>query len=735
MTMTILLLSTYALAYQPDPVGTIEGAAASYPGVSSGSAGDIDGDGYDDILVGRAGAVGVHHGGPGGPSVEASYDLPSPAAATSRNQYNGAIGDVNGDGFDDVAIVLGGPQEGTDHWIEIRYGSVFGLPLEADLEWHAPMADAFGTATAVAWGDLDEDGFDDVVVGAPGGNRVDVFLGGAAGLPSTPSLVLSGDPSDGQLGYAIAVGDADGDGHLDILASDRDGADETLLFLGDGAGGVRDQVTLVGGTGLVALVDFDGDGTDTPVLLGATTELHVGAYPNFSSTVERVVTEWPHGYSNAADIDGDGLTDLVVGGGGSYTILYGQVGALPQPERIDLPGSLPVGRPTLVDADGDGALDLLHLTYLHHAQLTFDVASPTGDIVWALPEAISSGSWSQKRPMDVNGDGFEDLAWFDDGSICILRGGPGGLAPAPSWSVPLHHAASGDVNGDGISDIVGVRDDIELVVFGGRPGGPTTLPDQVLPLPVDHTVSRLDFSQDMNADGLLDLVVLLEGSITCELAVFRAGAGGLKRPLRVPLSVPCDHVVGLADVNGDAFPDMLVADYELSDTGELGWVQGSATGPTGRPTFLTVPPMVHPRIPATVGDFDGDGFDDFAFRTTRWTTEESMVIHGSATGPDVARSFVLDRVPRWAGDLDGDGLDDLVTNSAVDHDYDGEIGVHYGAVGGLPTVADEVLVGQDRESLGADIMGADLDGDGLREIVARRAYDVAFELKARIFQP
>ncbi len=327
-TMRALRAAAVALVLAEAVLGAPGAATAT--GIA-GPACDFNGDGRSDLALGvpgesvgtldSAGAVNVLYGSAAGVTAtgnqlfhQDSAGVDGVAEAGDAFGSDTACGDFNGDGRDDLAV--GVSHESVDvsansvydaGAVNILYGSASGLTTTGNQVLHQATpgvpetperADEFGTALAA--GDFNGDGRDDLAVGAPGENvdganqtgTVTVFHGTRTGLSGTGSQDwnqatsgVEGDPEGGeQLGAALAAGDFNGDGEADLAMGTPGesiggeawvGSVNVLYGSAAGLSAVGDQVWNQSTTGVpgnweagdltgtaVTAGDFDGDGRD-----------------------------------------------------------------------------------------------------------------------------------------------------------------------------------------------------------------------------------------------------------------------------------------------------------------------------------------------------------------------------------------------------------------------------------------------------------------------------------------
>jgi hypothetical protein len=152
--------------------------ANDHYGFAVGTAGDVNGDHYSDIIVGAPyctdevedeGKVWVYHGSQDGVSETSTWSKRSGHLSALYGYSVGTAGDVNGDGYADVIIGIQNSSEGELHegGASLYYGS--GIGLEDSRAWHGQSDEAsahYGESVGTA-GDVNGDGYADIIVGAP----------------------------------------------------------------------------------------------------------------------------------------------------------------------------------------------------------------------------------------------------------------------------------------------------------------------------------------------------------------------------------------------------------------------------------------------------------------------------------------------------------------------------------------------------------------------------------------
>ncbi len=317
---------------------TLTGESASYFGYSVSGAGDVNNDGYDDVIVGAyaysisTGRAYVYHGSSTGTLGTATTTLTGPSGSYFGLSVSGA-GDVNNDGYDDIIVGAYYYSSGTGR-AYVHHGSTTGVSTTATTTITGTSASSLGKAVSGA-GDINNDGYDDVIVGAPnyasGAGLAYVYKGSSTGVSSTASTALVG--STGSLfGTSVSrAGDVNGDGYDDVIVGASSYSSYTgraYVYLGSStvvSSTVSTQLTGTAASYFGASVsgagDIDADGYDD-VIVGAygasTAYVYRGSSTGVSSTATSTLVGsssiyYANAVSGAGDVNNDGYDDVIVG--------------------------------------------------------------------------------------------------------------------------------------------------------------------------------------------------------------------------------------------------------------------------------------------------------------------------------------------------------------------------------------------------------------------------------------
>ena len=568
------------------PIGAFGSYGSSFGGAGTGpcaGVGDVDGDGYSDVLVGMpgsgSGAVRLLRGG------ATAFQIGWGETAASGARFGSAvagIGDVNGDGYADFAVGSGS----VDGAVNAYYGAAPN-PTAGPV-WVGTVGQGLGAS--VGGGDFDGDGYGDVVIGAStdaGTGAADLHRGRPSMLAPTPTVFLASGTAD-LFGASVAAADTNGDGYADV-------------FVGAPMHGTSNDGAVyrfAGGSGLSASV------------------------PAFSATGTQAGSHFGTDVASAGDANGDGFDDVLVGQAqwanpevseGRVVLGYGGT------------GTTGMSTAPIATREGNGA----------------------AAVMGALHTSIGIG--------DVDGDGFGEVAVaapgysgarLGAGRVWVYRGTALGLDSAPWWTFDGEIAnraagsslAAGDVSGDGIPDLlVAQAADAPVLVFLGHRSGFSPAPERKL---------TGDANTGFGAD-----------------------------------------VAFVGDVNGDRFGDIVVG--APTGAGSALLFLGHAGGPGETEVWSYAYPTTSAGFGTTVeaaGDIDHDGFAEFAVGAPGVSDPDLdegavLVFRGAPGGsPAIALAQTLESNVAGArygkslasGDVNGDGTADLIVGRS------GQVDVFWG---------------------------------------------------------
>jgi subtilisin family serine protease len=395
-----------------------------YSGYSVAAAGDVNGDGYDDMLIGAYGndADGSNAGKTYlifGKATGWAMDTPLSQSDASfigetQSSYSGysvaPAGDVNGDGFDDILIGAYANNEGGDFSGQtyLIFGKAAGwtnnMSLSmADASFIGENSNDFPEFSVAPAGDVNGDGFDDILIGAYGNNtsgisagKTYLILGKASGWSvDTPlnqaDASFIGEAQYDYSGYSVSkAGDVNGDGFDDILigAYGNDGngyfSGQSYLIFGKDTGWANNMPLSMADASFIGEQDYDYSGSSV---------------------------------SSAGDVNGDGFDDILIGA--KYNSL----------------SSVRSGQTYIIYGKSTG--------------LVMDTPLSEADVSFVGEASEDSSGWSVASAGDVNGDCLDDII------IGAPYNGKGGSKAGKSYMIFGGLGVTwSDLDGDCVNDAI-----------------------------------------------------------------------------------------------------------------------------------------------------------------------------------------------------------------------------------------------------------------------------------------
>lgn len=728
--------------------------------VSTG--GDVNGDGYSDVLVSYPnsssglGNVYIFHGSASGSQTTPNTTLTGSQASALFGTSVSTAGDADGDGYSD--IIVGAPDFQNGQTLEgkvyIYKGSASGIISSAYWTYEGNVGNArIGVSVSTA-GDVNGDGYSDILFGSEGLlsiGKVFSFFGSVSGLAAVPDWTYEDVSFGGFLGKSVsAAGDINGDGYNDIIvgnpgySNSETGEGRALLFQGSSSGlsalpnwsTESNQVSANYGNSVFTAGDINGDGF-SDVIVGAnlydngeTDEGRAFVYQgsasrlssseNWAAESDQASALFGLSVSTAGDVNSDGYADVIVG-----AIFYDN-------------GQTNEGKAFVYHGSASGL-------------------SATAD--WTAESNQANAQFGQgvSTAGDVNGDGFSDVIigapYFnggqsDEGKSFVYYGSASGLSASANWTAESNQAnanfgvrvsTAGDVNGDGYSDVIvsairydnGQTDEGRVYVYHGSASGLsasanwTAESNQAL----SNFGSSVSSAGDVNGDGYSDVIigaVNFDNGQTDEgkVYVYHGSPSGLSNSANwtaesnQAFGSLGSSVSSAGDVNGDGYSDVIVGaqDYDNGQTneGRAFAYYGSASGLSASANWTGESNQDYANFGisvSTAGDVNGDGYSDvivgaYYFDNSEIDEGSVFVYHGSASGLSASADWSAESnqasaqfgfFVSTAGDVNGDGYSDVIVGAAYFDDGqtdEGKAFVYYGnGTGGLRTTVQQYKPG------------------------------------------
>jgi hypothetical protein len=686
----------------PDTATMFVGEVASDQLSAAAGAGDVDGDGYDDVLLASptnsntasgAGAVYLWRG----PFHDDRYEVGGASlrilghdASDAVGSAVAGVGDLDADGHADIAIGASGwddPSTTNAGAVGIFSGPA---PLgyvdfdDADVLIAGESITGRG-AMAIAGGvDVDLDGWDDLLLtaaastlGGSGSGAAFLFYGPVGtGHLSDADATFAGTASEAR-GAAVAMGgDVDDDGYPDFAVSSSGGVDQVHVF----TGGSREEATAP-----VPDLDADDDGDGVTENDGDCDDAHATRSPSLTEVC-----------GDGTDEDCDGYADRCAP---AASTLDSSIDTFVASTETSGPPAFGHRVRVVGDLNGDGTEDLAaldrknsggSLAYVWFGPVPAQsITTASADVTITSPITISAGS-EVEAAGDLDADGYDDLMLTYWDQPYILRGGPdltGTISTSTAdWTFDDEAYAGGDLDGDGNDDlVVGGYGQQTCVFFGPIPTGPW---------------------------------VVADGDWCVETYIY----GDSVHPMRP-----------IGDVDGDGYDDLLVhnaGDYQYRSSavlysGEWSIVHGPI--PRSGSMHINTAGLILPAYEGTdpvaaSGDLDGDGSTSLVFRLKNSFAVIPATALTGVPDPYEAASALVDIMSlAWSepvvGDVDADGYEDLVI--AGGSGYSGGVWVFRGPLSGsyALTDADYKVTSATTWYTGWSVDVGDLDGDRFADVV------------------